>query len=128
SEAPARRHERNGAAAHEPGSADDSTAPARISMEVEVAEDLEVGLGDRITWDVAGRQVESVVTSLRTVDWQRFEPNFFVVFEPGALEDAPQMLVVLARIEDAAARAAFQRDLVRGFPNVSVLDLTHVQE
>ena len=63
------------------GSAADEVA--RISLEVELAENLRVGIGDHITWDVTGREVETVVTSLRAVDWARFEPNFFVVFEPG---------------------------------------------
>lgn len=115
-----------------PGS-DDATAVeagtlARVSMEVELAEDLKVGLGDTITWDVAGVEVGSVVTSLRAVQWDRLEPNFFAIFEPGALEDAPQSIVMVARIPDEAARAAFQRALVGAFPNVSALDFSRVQE
>jgi putative ABC transport system permease protein len=99
-----------------------------VSLEADLARDLRVGLGDRITWDVGGRRIETVVRSLRTVDWQRFETNFFVVFEPGVLDDAPQMLVVLANIPDAAERAGFLRGLVEAFPNVSALDVTRVQE
>jgi putative ABC transport system permease protein len=109
--------------------APEGVAPlARISLETELADDLEVGLGDRITWDFGGRTVESVVTSLRTVDWARFEPNFFVVFEPGVIEEAPRMSVVITRIEDATARAALQTSMVRAYPNVSSLDLTRVQD
>jgi len=99
-----------------------------ISIEVDLAEDLRVGLGDRITWDVGGREIETVVQSLRTVEWQRFETNFFVVFEPGVLDDAPQMLVVLANIPDGTERATFLRSLVEAFPNVSALDVTRIQE
>ena len=103
-------------------------ALARVSLEEELAGDLEVELGDRITWDFGGRTVESVVTSLRTVDWARFEPNFFVVFEPGFIEDAPRMSVVITRVEDATERATLQSRMVRLFPNVSSLDLTRVQD
>ncbi|MBI4521444.1 MAG: ABC transporter permease, partial [Gemmatimonadetes bacterium] len=78
---------------------------ARISLEEEVAGDLRVGIGDRITWDVQGVPVESEVTSIRRVDWAQFEPNFFVVFKPGALEKAPQSFVALARVSDAEERA-----------------------
>ncbi len=101
---------------------------ARISLEADLADDLDVELGDRITWDFGGRAVESVVTSLRTVDWTRFEPNFFVVFEPGSIEDAPRTSILIARIDDATARAGIQTSLVRTFPNVSSLDLTRVQD
>ncbi|NIR28935.1 MAG: hypothetical protein GWO39_04270, partial [Gammaproteobacteria bacterium] len=54
-----------------------------------MAAELRVGLGDRITWDVQGVRVDTRITSVRRVDWARFEPNFFVVFEPRALEAAP---------------------------------------
>ena len=108
--------------------ADEAAGLARISMEVELAEDLRVGLGDRITWDFAGVPVASEITSLRTVDWARFETNFYVVFEPGTLEEAPQTAVVLAFIEGEQERAEMQRDLVVRFANVSVLDLSRLQQ
>lgn len=101
---------------------------ARISLEEDLASDLGVGLGDRLTWDVQGARVESVVRSLRTVDWSRFQPNFFVVFEPGVLERAPQTFVALARVPGEEDRARLQGDLVRRFPNVSILDLARIQD
>ena len=101
---------------------------ARISMEADLAESLRVGLGDHITWDFAGVPVESRITSLRSVDWARFETNFYVIFEPGTLEEAPQTAVVLALIEGEAERAVMQRDLVLRFANISVLDLSRLQQ
>jgi putative ABC transport system permease protein len=98
-----------------------------VSLEREVAEELGVEIGDRIDWDVQGVAVPSVVSSIRQVDWARLEPNFFAVFEPAALLDAPQMWVFLTRAEDATERAMAQRDVVQRFPNVSVIDLTLVQ-
>jgi putative ABC transport system permease protein len=68
------------------------------------------------------------VRSLRTVNFARFEPNFFVVFPDGPLRDAPQMFVVLSRVEDAQERARFQRRLVERFPNVTAIDLSLVQQ
>jgi putative ABC transport system permease protein len=100
---------------------------ARVSMEVDVARDLRVGLGDTIIWDVGGVPVPTVVTSLRKVDWSRLEPNFFAVFEPGVLDQAPQSIIMVVRIEDPLARAEFQRSLVTAFPNVSALDFSRVQ-
>jgi putative ABC transport system permease protein len=102
--------------------------PAAISVEQDLAKELDVSLGDRITWDIQGVPVESRITSLRQVTWARFEPNFFVVFQPGVLEHAPQSFVVLTRIADRTLRAETQRDLVLGYPNVAALDLTLVQQ
>lgn len=100
---------------------------SRVSVEEEVATELGVTLGDRITWNVQGVPVDTRVTSLRRVAWARFQPNFFVVFEPGVLERAPQTYVILARVPDAELRAELQRDAVLDYPNVSTIDLTLVQ-
>ena len=101
---------------------------ARISMEADLAESLRVGLDDHITWDFAGVPVESRITSLRSVDWARFQTNFYVIFEPGTLEEAPQTAVILARVEGERERAELQRDLIDRFANVSVLDLSRLQQ
>ncbi|HEY8197804.1 MAG TPA: FtsX-like permease family protein, partial [Gemmatimonadales bacterium] len=103
-------------------------SPTRISMEQGLAGELGVAVGDEIVWDVQGVSIPTRVGSLREVDWARFEPNFFVVFAPGALEAAPQSFVMLTRIPDAAARGRFQRRLAERFGNVSTLDLSLLQE
>jgi putative ABC transport system permease protein len=69
-----------------------------------------------------------VVTSLRRVDWEQLEPNFYAVLEPGVLEAAPQTIVLVARLEDEGGRLLLQRELVGAFPNVSALDFSRVQE
>jgi putative ABC transport system permease protein len=101
---------------------------ARISMDIDLASELGVDIGDRITWDVSGIDVESEIVSLRRIDWAQFRTNFFVVFEPGPLDEAPATWVALAAIPEEEPRNAFQRDLVRTYPNVSVLDITRVRE
>jgi putative ABC transport system permease protein len=103
-------------------------SPPRVSVEQDLARDLGIAVGDRITWNVQGVSLETVVASLRQVNWARFETNFFVVFEPGVLEQAPQTFVVLARAADPIVRAELQRDVVLAYSNVSALDLTIVQE
>jgi putative ABC transport system permease protein len=100
---------------------------ARVSIEEDVARSLGVRVGDRITWDVTGVHVESIITSVRSVDWARFETNFFFVFEPGTLDDAPQSIVSLVRVGNDTLRAAAQRDIVQRHANISVVDLAAVQ-
>ena len=94
-----------------------------VSLAVSVAAALDVGVGDALVFDVEGVPVDVVVGSLRTVDWQRIMPNFLVVFPSGALEQAPQFHVLVTRADDSQTRAALQRQAVRQFPNVSVIDL-----
>jgi putative ABC transport system permease protein len=104
------------------------TGPVPISVEVGVAEDLRVGVGDEIVWDVQGRELRTRVAHLREVEWARFEPNFFVIFPEGPLAEAPQSFVVLTRMDDPAARGRFQRTAVERFPNVTTIDLSQVQQ
>jgi putative ABC transport system permease protein len=99
----------------------------RISIEEELAADLHVGLGDHITWDVQGVLLETEITSIRRVDWARFELNFFVVFEPGVLDAAPTTFVTLARVPPGTPVALAQRDLVRSYPNIATLDVSAIQ-
>ena len=102
-------------------------AATEISVERDVAEELGVGVGDEIVWDVQGVPLATRVASLREVDWARFEPNFFVVFAPGALESAPRTFVLLTRVVDAGDRGALQRRIAERLPNVTMVDLSTVQ-
>ncbi|MES2524240.1 MAG: FtsX-like permease family protein, partial [Gemmatimonadota bacterium] len=103
-------------------------APFPASFDQDVATDLGVKLGDTVTWNVQGVPVRTLVANLRTVNWARFEPNFFVVFAPEALRRAPQQFVVIANVASNETLATIQRDAVRQFPNVSSLDLTLVRQ
>ncbi|HEY0672695.1 MAG TPA: FtsX-like permease family protein [Longimicrobiales bacterium] len=103
----------------------DGVAP--ISMEADLAGSLNVKLNDQITWDFQGIPIETRITSLRKVDWARFDTNFFVIFPSGVLEKAPQTAVALARVPEVATRTQLQRDLVATHSNVSVVDLATVR-
>ncbi len=98
-----------------------------ISLEEGIAGELNVKLGDIITWDVQGVEIPTRITSLRKVVWTRFEPNFFVVFAPPVLKGAPNQYVLLAQVKDPAAVALLQREVVNRFPNVSSIDLTAIK-
>jgi putative ABC transport system permease protein len=99
-----------------------------VSFESDVAKELGVTIGDRVTWDVQGVPVQSRITSLRDVDWARFEPNFFVVFPAGVLEHAPKQYVLLADVHTAAATAGLQRTLGERYPNISSVDLSLIRD
>ena len=97
-----------------------------VSMDQDVAKELGVKLGGRITWNVSGVDIESEVTSLREIDWARPQPNFFAVFPDGPLNRAPQTVVMLTRARSAEASAALQTRVVDAFPNVSAVDVRQV--
>jgi len=99
-----------------------------ISLEVGLAEQMKVELGDEIEWDVQGLSVMTKITSLREVEWRRMEPNFFVVFPAGVLEPAPKFYVGATRVGDPEHSAQVQQAVVTALPNVSAIDLQLVME
>ena len=101
--------------------------PYEVSLEKDLANSMHVGIGDTITWNVQCVTVLTRLTSLREVNWQRFEPNFFAVFEPAALEHAPQTFALLLLAKGDTAIARLQSDVVRRYPNVASVDLSLVQ-
>lgn len=101
---------------------------AEISLEHAFAERLEVGIGDALAFDVQGVRVEGRITNLREVRWQSFEPNFFVVFQSGVLEQAPHTLLASVPQLPAGEREALQASIADAFPNVSSVDVTRTVE
>lgn len=99
-----------------------------VSLDEGVAQELRIRLGDVVTWNVQGVQIPTRVTSLRSVKWTRFEPNFFAVFPSGVLSRAPHQYTILASVPGAVQVAELQRDMVTLFPNVSSIDLSLIRD
>jgi putative ABC transport system permease protein len=94
-----------------------------ISLEQGIARQLGVGIGDEIVFDVQGIPIATKVRSLREVDWRRMQPNFFVVFPPGVLDEAPTSHILISYVPTAQQSGELQRAVVEAFPNVSAIDL-----
>jgi putative ABC transport system permease protein len=106
----------------------DSDDPIPISVEERIVEALQLQLGDLITWDVQGLPIETVVTSIRKVDWRQMQPNFFVVFPSGILEEAPSNHILAAKAQGVEAITELQGEVVKTFPNISAINLSMVLE
>lgn len=100
--------------------------PIPVSLEKGIAETLRVGIGDRLQFELQGVSLPAEVSSIREVDWQRLEPNFFVIFPEGVLEQAPQFYAFVMRTDTSERSASLQRAVVERFPQVSMVDLTLV--
>ncbi len=97
-----------------------------VSLADNVAKGMRAKIGSKLTFNVQGALVETVVGSIRKVDFRRVQTNFFIVFPKGVLEDAPQFYVVISRVDSEEQSAKFQQALVQAYPNVSVVDLTQI--
>jgi putative ABC transport system permease protein len=101
---------------------DDSRPQA--SVEVGLAKTLNIRLGDRLRFDVAGQTVDAEVTSLRKLEWGSFRVNFFVLLNPSLLEDLPQTWITAFRLPPG--REALIGEMVRDFPNLTIIDIGSV--
>ena len=97
-----------------------------VSISDRIARSMKAEIGTAITFNVQGTLIPTVVGSIREVNFNRVQTNFFVVFPSGVLEEAPQFHVVISRVEDVDQSARFQQALVKAFPNVSAIDLTQI--
>lgn len=104
----------------------DLSNPVPISVSSDLMEDLDVVLGDSIVWDVQGIPISSYISSIRTVNWQTPQPNFFVVFPAGVLEPAPQFFATTVRTTSPEASLSVQQKIVQTYPNVSAIDVGQV--
>jgi putative ABC transport system permease protein len=100
--------------------ADPDTEPG-FSLEEGLAETLGLEVGDTLAFDVAGQKIEAPVSSLRSVAWDSFNVNFFVVGSPALLPDLPVTYLTSLYLDDNSD--AFTVELARAFPAVSVIDL-----
>jgi putative ABC transport system permease protein len=92
-----------------------------FSLEQQVHEELGAGVDDTLTFETAGREVTGRIASIRRVDWDSFNVNFFVVASPGALRGQPASYVTSIYLPDKARHLVI--DLVKAFPSVTVYDV-----
>ncbi len=97
-----------------------------ISLDEGYAENLDVEIGDEIEFNVQGMLVKTYVSSLREIDFTSMRTRFFIVFPLGVLEQAPQFQVLVTKSPSEDVLNAYRSDVVKTFPNVSVVDLSSI--
>jgi len=92
-----------------------------ISVEDGLAERLGLGLGDELTFSVGGDTITTRIESLRSLNWDSFNPNFFVIFPPGVLESFGHSFITAFHLPEQDQ--GLIRQLVNDFPGVSLLNV-----
>ena len=95
-----------------------------MSVEDEFGRELGLEIGDEVSFNVAGEPVSATVTSFRTVEWDSFSPNFFMVFSPGVLDDYPATYISSLYVDEE--NHGLVLDLMHAFPSVTAIDLEAV--
>ncbi|MGZ0783898.1 ABC transporter permease [Pseudomonas saponiphila] len=97
-----------------------------VSVEAKVAQSLKLKLGDRLIFTVAGVNREARVTSLRSINWDNFQPNFFMIFQPGTLKDLPATYLTSFYLSPGHDQQIVE--LSRAFPAVTILQVEALLE
>ncbi|MDX1641376.1 MAG: FtsX-like permease family protein, partial [Balneolaceae bacterium] len=106
------------------GEADGIDSVVPISVADQIDDDLKIEVGDTLGFNVQGVPVTTVVASIREVDFQRPEPNFFIVFPKGVLESAPQFFASTVRTNSREQTISLQQQVTARFPNISSIDIS----
>jgi putative ABC transport system permease protein len=101
-----------------PANGQTSAVPG-VSIETKLAESLQIKLGDKLSFTVGGLSRDAVVTSLRDVNWDTFQPNFFIIFQPGTLQDLPTTYMTSFYLPAGNDKQIVE--LSRTFPAISLL-------
>ena len=106
---------------------EDYAGPPLISLGDHIAHGLGVTVGDSLTINILGRDIEGRIASLRAIDWSTLGINFVIVFAPGALEAAPQSHIATVHVDPDREGALFKAVTDR-LPNVSGVAVRNVLE
>ena len=97
---------------------------APVSLEDELAGELGLELGDRITFSVGGLVFEAEMIGTRTLNWDNMTPNFYFLFPEGMLEEYPRTSMTSLYIP--AEKKLLVNDILRSFPTVQVIELDKI--
>jgi len=92
-----------------------------VSVESKLAERLGIRLGDELGFTVSDRQFMARVASIRSVQWDSFRPNFYMVFPPGVIEDFPATYMTSFYL--APGEKSLLVELVRNYPSITILEM-----
>ncbi len=92
-----------------------------VSIEQRLAEELGVAMGDTITYAIGATQLEARIISLRQVEWDTMNPNFFMIFAPHDLDE--YSTTYLTSFYMSEQQQPVLRDLLRAYPHVTLLEV-----
>jgi putative ABC transport system permease protein len=107
---------------------DDSGKEPEISIETRFASRLGLEIGDVLEFEIDGVPIKGKIINTRSVKWSSFQPNFFIQFQPGALDLAPKTFVASVKADGMDSKLKLQNTIVESIPNISMVDVTRVMK
>lgn len=104
----------------------EDTGKPLVSVESRLAERLGIQLNDELGFTIGAQTLRAKVNSIRSVEWDSFRPNFYMIFPPGILNDLPSTYMTSFYIP--ADKKPVLGELVRAFPSVTLIEMDQVLE
>ncbi len=98
----------------------DYAGPPQISFAAEEAKEMGLTLGDTMTVNILGRDIEAEITSFREVDFSNAGMGFVMTMNPAALHGAPHTFIATV-YSTPEAEAPILRDLASAYPNITAI-------
>ena len=105
---------------------DPDTTEALVSIEEGIAQRMRLRVGDRVRYLIGSEPLDVTVASIRRLDWESMQPNFFMVFPPAVLQGYPATFMTAFHLD--RGDKAFLNDFIRAFPTVTTIEMDVVIE
>ncbi len=96
---------------------------AEVSIDVEVAESMNLKIGDELLFSAGGSKFSATVTSFREIEWESFSPNFFFILSPSAGQKLPNSYITSIKILE---QSNIMNLFTQRFPTITAVDLAAV--
>ena len=104
----------------------DYNGPPLMSVEERFAERNNLKVKDKVTVLIQGSSVNAQISSIRSVDWDNFQPNFFLIFSPGSLNEFSSTYMTSFFLKQN--QKLLLNSLLRDFPSLTILELDKIIE
>ncbi|MCB1645222.1 MAG: FtsX-like permease family protein [Pseudomonadales bacterium] len=97
-----------------------------VSLERDLAQRNKIAVDDEQVFTIQGRELRARVASIRTVSWDNMQPNFYIIFSPGALDDFPSTFMTSFYLDQS--QKVFLNDLIHEHPTMTVIEVDAIIE
>lgn len=98
----------------------------QVSIEEGVAERLDIKMGDKLTFTIGSDEFTVPVTSVREVNWQSRQLNFFMIFNKATLADLPTTSISAWKVSNENKNSVYE--FLSNYPSVSILDIDAIMK
>ena len=98
---------------------------AEVSIDREIAESMNLKIGDELTFSAGSKTFSVTVSSFREIEWQSFSPNFFFILSPAAGRELPNSYITSIKLENSQK---FMNNFTNRFPTITSVNLEAIIE